>query len=174
MIAEIPRDDILEYLDHIMGSQLNDLKKAATRAQANFLVAMGCMNTIEFLGGISNELLGKKGKVCHRFRDGVRLLQGEYINPPTCDEEIMWELRNGLTHQYVASIEKAYIRHILVVIDWQAEQAIFRDVDEFTLNVAQLIRDLEMAWGKLRVTIEDDKDKLSRITKLFNSLPILQ
>jgi hypothetical protein len=175
MIDKITTDDVLVYLDHIvMEFQLNDLRKASMNAKANFLVAVGCMNTIEFLGGIDNELLGRKSKVWERFRDGVRLLQGEYINPPNCDEEIMYELRNGLTHQYLASIKKVHIRHILIVNDWQTEQAIFRDANEFTLNVAQLIKDLGIAWAKLRTTTQTDQDKLTRLAIILNSLPILQ
>ena len=175
MIDKITVDDVVVYLDHIIGEfQIRDLVRAAWDAKANFLVAVGCMNTIEFLGGIDNELLGETGKVWDRFRDGVRLLQGEYINPPTCDEEIMYELRNGLTHQYLASIEKVHTRNIIIVCDWKTEQAIFRDVSEFTLNVAQLIKDLGMAWGKLRTELARDSAKLARLVNLLNSLPILQ
>ena len=175
MFDELTPEDVLPYLDHvIMEFQLNDLRKASIDAKANFLVAVGCMNAIEFLGGIDNELLGKKNKVRERFRDGIRLLQGEYVNPPTCDEDIMYELRNGLTHQYLVSIKKAYIRHILIVNDWLTKQAIFRDVDEFTLNVAQLVQDLGMAWGKLRTQLAGDQAKISRLATLLNSLPILQ
>jgi len=176
MVVGITPEDVLPYLDHvIMEFQLNDLQKAAIKAKANFLVAIGCMNTIEFLGGIETELLGKKeGKAGDRFKAGIQLLSGEYVNPPICDEDIMYELRNGLAHQYLASIEKMHIRHILIVNDWQTKQAIFRDVDEFTLNVAQLIQDLGMSWRKLRTTLQTDQAKLTRLAMLLNSLPILQ
>ena len=176
MIDEITKDDVLPYLDHIiMEFQLNDLRKVSMDVGANFLVAIGCMNTVEFLGGIESELLGKKeGKAGDRFKAGVRLLSGEYVNPPICDEDMMYELRNGLTHQYLASIRKMYTRHILIENDWQTEQAIFRDGNEFTLNVAQLVRDLGMAWGKLRTELGGDSAKLARLANLLNSLPILQ
>ncbi len=89
MIDEITTDDVLPYLDHvIMEFQLNDLRKASVDAKTNFLVAVGCMNTIEFLGGIRSELLGKENKdlndqvaggvVEFRFKEGVRLLKSEY------------------------------------------------------------------------------------------------
>ena len=173
MIDEITTDAVVPYLDQvIMAFQLNDLRKASMDAKANFLVAIGCMHTIEFLGGVDTELLGKEGHVRDRFEAGTRLLSGEYINPPTCDEKIMYELRNGLTHQYLVSIRS--VRHILIVNDWKAAKAIFRDDKLFTLNIAQLIKDLEMAWCKLRTNIEKDRDKLARLSVLLNSLPILQ
>jgi len=173
MFVELTPEDVVPYLDDvIMKSQLNDLRKASMDAEANFLVAIGCMHTIEFLGGIDTALLGKKGNVERRFKAGIRLLSGEYINPPICDEEIMYELRNGLTHQYLASIKD--VRYITMVNDWQEEQAIFKDGNSFTLNVAQLIKDLGMAWVELRTSLETDKDKLARLAILLNSLPILQ
>jgi hypothetical protein len=79
MFKEITPNNVLKYLDHVMGFQLNDLRKASILATANFLVAVGCMNTIEFLGGVDNGLLGKyeHGIVEKRFKNGVQLLQGE-------------------------------------------------------------------------------------------------
>lgn len=59
-------------------------------------------------------------------------------------------------------------------LGWQTKQAIFRDSNEFTLNVAQLIRDLGMAWGKLGTIIKADEGKLECIASFLNSLPILQ
>ena len=175
MIDKITEEYVIAYLDHIIGEfQIRDLVRASWDAKANFLVAVGCMNTIEFLGGIDNGLLGKRNKVWERFRDGVRLLQGEYINPPNCNEEILYELRNSLTHQYLVAIKKVYIRHIVIVSDWETKQAIFRDIDEFTLNVAQVIQDLGMAWAKLRTNLEKDNAKLVRVSTLLNALPILQ
>lgn len=166
-------DDVLPYLSHVINEfQLSDLKKASVRAEANFLVAIGCMHTIEFLGGIDTELLGKAGNVEKRFKAGVRLLSGEYINPPTCDEEIMYEIRNGLTHQYLVSIKN--VRRFSVANDWQAKWAIIRDGNNFTLNVAQLIQDLEMAWARKWVDLEDNSHKLPKLAELLNSLPYLQ
>ena len=86
----------------------------------------------------------------------------------------MYELRNGLTHQYLASIDIAHIRYIQLVNDWDTKQAIFWDINEFTLNVAQLVQDLGMAWAKLRITLEADKSKRERIASLLDSLPILE
>jgi hypothetical protein len=173
MFVTLTPADVLTYLDHvIMAFQLNDLRKASMNAEANFLVAIGCMHTIEFLGGVETELLGKKGNVENRFKAGIRLLSGKYINPPSCDEEIMYELRNGLTHQYVAAISN--VRRITIMNDWQTEQAVSRDSESFTLNVAQLIKDLGMAWAKLRISLEKDSDKLTRLAVLLNSLPFLR
>ena len=61
-------NSVLQVLDHIVEFQLNDLRKASDLAKANFLVATGCMNTIEFLGGVRNGLLGKPRNVERRFK----------------------------------------------------------------------------------------------------------
>ena len=173
MFEELTPEDVVPYLDHvILEFQLNDLRKASMDAEANFLVAIGCMNAIEFLGGIDTELLGQEGNVGDRFMAGIRLLSGEYINPPTCNENIMYELRNGLTHQYLVSIKN--ILSITIKGHWQEEQAIFNDGMSFTLNVAQLIKDLGIAWVKLRMSLEADKDKRERIVNILNSLPLLR
>ncbi len=47
-MLSINEKNIINELDHIMECQLNDLKKASILAKANFLCAVGCMNTIEF------------------------------------------------------------------------------------------------------------------------------
>jgi len=173
VIDEIRPEYVISYLDHIIGEfQIKDLVRALWNAEANFLVAIGCMNVIEFLGGIDNELLGRPGKVCERFKNGVRLLGGEYDNSPICDEDILYELRNGLTHQYLASLKN--VRSISIANDPQTKKAIFRDGNSFTLNVAQLITDLGMAWAKLRTNTEADSIKLARLAVLLNSLPMLQ
>jgi hypothetical protein len=133
MFDNITENNVLMYLDHILDFQLNDLRKASILATANFLVAIGCMNTIEFLGGIDDELLGKGGEVGTRFKDGVRLLQGEYIKPPTCNEETMYELRNSLTHQYVAGLKNTEVRHLSVNNNWALNRAIARDGGMFEI-----------------------------------------
>ena len=66
--------DFFEYLNRVVGFQINDLRRSLELAKANFLVAVGCMNTIEFLSGLRNGELGMKGKSESCFKEGVRLL----------------------------------------------------------------------------------------------------
>ena len=72
-------NEALENLDKILEFQIKDLTNALYRGNANFLVAQGCMHVIEFLGGIRNGELRKRGKVESRFKEGIRLLGGEYV-----------------------------------------------------------------------------------------------
>jgi len=72
----LSKPDFFENLNHILDFQINDLRHGLELAKANFLVVVGCMNTIEFLGGLRNGELGMKGKSESRFKEGVRLLGG--------------------------------------------------------------------------------------------------
>ncbi len=104
--------NFFENLNHILDFQINDLRRSLELAKANFLVAVGCMNTIEFLGGLRNGELGMKGKSEFRFKEGVRLLGENYgvrfLFPKMvpADEDVMWALRCGLTHQYLPRVKQ--------------------------------------------------------------------
>lgn len=155
-------------------------------ATANFLVAVGCMNTIEFLGGVRNDELGmsnaekrakdkkakskvgEEGVVESHFKAGVSLLGGEYI---TFGEGNMYRLRNGLTHQYLLSLQG--LACIKIVNDWHADRAIFGRGDELKLNVAKLIVDLGIAWGRLRCQLWHNDEMLFRVRKALERLPKL-
>lgn len=128
------------------------------------------MNTIEFLGGVSNGMLGMGGKgvVEKRFKEGVSLLGGEYTK---FRKKKMYNLRNGLTHQYVPSLTG--IRSISIVNDWSSTRAIISNGDDLTLNVAKLIKDLETAWGSLRSSLQQDMTKLEIAGQALSRLPRL-
>lgn len=162
---------IIGQLDHILEFQLNDLRKGSILATANFLVAVGCcMNTIEFLGGVRNGKLGKRSNhiVESRFKEGVRLLEGEYT---TFGEDNTYNLRNGLTHQYVPSLKG--LNHIDIDIDWKAGKAIIMDGDKLRLNVAKLVVDLGEAWGRLRCELLQEPGKLKAAGVALKRLPRL-
>lgn len=161
-------DAVIEQLDHIMSFQLSDLRKGSILATANFLVAVGCMNTIEFLGGVRNGELGQCGKVEPRFTEGVRLLGGEYA---VFGEGRMYDLRNGLTHQYAPSLKG--VAHIAIVNDWSDGKAIVADDDRVILNVARLVVDLGEAWGRLRCELLRDESKARLADKALSRLPKL-
>jgi hypothetical protein len=160
----------INQLDHIMNFQLNDLRKSSICATANFLVAIGCMNTLEFLGGVSNGMLGVEGKgvVEKRFKEGVSLLGGEYTK---FGKKKMYNLRNGLTHQYIPSLKG--ISSIYIVNNWSSPRAIVSKGDDLTLNVAKLIKDLETAWEGLRKSLQQDMPKLGVAGQALSKLPRL-
>jgi hypothetical protein len=129
------------------------------------------MNTIEFLGGVQNGKLGKldePGAVGSRFKDGVCLLGGEYTD---FGVENMYRLRNGLTHQYLASLEGLAL--IRVVNNWNTDKAISKEGDELTLNVARLVVDLGVAWGHLRCELLKDDTKRQNAKEALERLPRL-
>lgn len=161
----------LEQLEKIREFQIEDLKKSLELGKANFLVAVGCMNTIEFLGGVDNGELGQPGMVECRFRAGVRLLNGEYMNPPNCDEGIMYRLRNGLLHQYLPSLKG--IREIKIINNPQYDWAIYRSQDKFKLNVARLVCDLEVAWQRILNELPANKTKFDLVRRRLAKLPKL-
>ena len=161
-------NDTIKQLDHILNFQLSDLRKGLILATANFLVAIGCMNTIEFLGGVRNGKLGQNGTVNCRFKEGVALLGGEYT---TFGKDNMYKLRNGLTHQYLPSLKG--LKHIVVANDWNSGRAITLDGDELTLNVAKLVIDLGGAWGHLRCELLSDSKKLHDVGVALQTLPRL-
>ena len=68
----------------------------------------------------------------------------------------MYELRNSLTHQYVADLKDTEVRYVAIDNSWGVNQAVTRNGDQFTVNVAKLIVDLITAWGKLRQKLEYD------------------
>ena len=167
------KDKVLERLDHMMEFQLNDLRKASILATANFLVAVGCMNTIEFLGGVSNGLLGQFGKVESRFKEGVRLLGLINAEYASFGENRMYALRNGLTHQYVPGLKG--FNSIIITNDWSAIKAIHVSDAGRTLrlNVARLGVDLGVAWGLLRSELLRNKRKRGRAASALRRLPQL-
>ena len=161
---------VLQKLDHIMDFQLNDLRKASVAAKANFLVAVGCMNTIEFLGGVRSGLLGKPGNVERRFKEGIRLL-GQGYTSAYLDEDTMYALRNGLTHQYVAGLE----RYPQIFVTNKNSDPTIGIIGNTTLvlNVAGMVGDLDDAWKRLRQQLEQDPQKLELARQGLERLPEL-
>ena len=163
--------DVLSKLDHIVEFQLSDLLKASNLAKANFLVAMGCMNTIEFLGGVKNGLLGKPGNVERRFKEGVRLL-GEGYTSAHVGEDTMYALRNGLTHQYVVGLQQ--YSHIYVSNNDAEPTFVVIGTQAIVLNVAGVVRNLNDAWKHLRQELEQDPQKLELARQGLERLPELK
>lgn len=167
------KDKFFERLNHIMEFQLNDLRKASILATANFLVAVGGMNTIEFLGGVRNGELGERGKVESRFKERVRLLKLVNTEYATAGENCMYALRNGLTHQYIPGLKG--FGSITIANDWTDNRALFASKDGrgLKINVARLVVDLGFAWGVLRSELLSDSAKRGCAARALNRLPKL-
>lgn len=195
----LSKPDFFEYLKHILDFQINDLRRSLELAKANFLVALGCMNTIEFLGGLRNGELGMKGKSESRFKEGVRLL-GEnigvrlvsYTTGPgselplpeilPVDEDVMWSLRCGLTHQYLPKVKQVGFIFIgagkfdpyrpFSIIE--RENGVSRiEPSMLIMDVASLIEAIERGYKTLVTELKKDEGKKSRAEKALSLVPEL-
>ena len=183
-----PKRDFFENLNHVLDFQINDLNRCSNLAP--FLVAVGCMNTIEFLGGIRNGELGRQGKVESRFREGVRLLSGKdgvrLLSDLTkaADEDTMWALRNGLTHQYlpkVKNIGTIFIgtggtpgtKYDSVGKVEREEGGIAVKGPYIMVDIVTLIRAIEEGRKKLMDELRVDEHKRLRALEALSRLPEL-
>ena len=55
-------EEFFKVLNKLIDIQLNDIEKSFS-AETDILCVIGCMNLIEFMGGIRNGKLGQKGSV---------------------------------------------------------------------------------------------------------------
>ncbi|MEK7396152.1 MAG: hypothetical protein AAB116_04350 [Candidatus Poribacteria bacterium] len=179
--------DFFEYLNHVLAFQINDLKRSIEFAQANFLVAIGCMNTIEFLGGLRNGELGMRDKSKSRFKEGVLLLGTDYgvkfviPNMTSVDEDVMWTLRNGLTHQYLPRVNqvgfvwigagKAPYRPFGMIERRNDTSYIERPT--LMLDVSALVEAIENGCETLFVELKKDEYKKARAEKALSLIPEL-
>jgi hypothetical protein len=145
--------DFFSRLDRTLDFQINDLKIAFEAVKVPFLIANGCMNVIEFLGGLRNGKLGEPGNAECRFKEGVKLLGSDFglfrYDAKIADEDDMWDLRCGLTHQYLPKIENI---SIIVIYDGlasggRAQQARDEHVSGsvLTVDVSKLLGAIQRA-----------------------------
>jgi len=196
----LSKPDFFDYLQHILEFQMNDLKRSLELAKANCLVAVGCMNTIEFLGGLRNGELGMKGKAESRFKEGVRLLgenigvrhvlyntsgpKPELLLPEivSVNEDVMWSLRNGLTHQYLPKVRQIGFIFIgagnvdpyrpFSIID--RENGVSRiEPSMLIVDVALLLEAIEKGYRTLVAELHADELKKSRAEKALALVPEL-
>lgn len=163
-------EEIIAQLDHILELQLNDLKNCCNLAKANFLAAVGCMNTIEFLGGVRTGRLAEGGNVEKRFRAGWQLLS-EVSDAYASHEEDGYALRNGLAHQYVPGLP-AY-ETIVIANDPSGSQGLIIKGGSLSVNAARLVSDIELAWQRLRTELAGDQAKVGQVSNALARLPEL-
>lgn len=184
----LSKPDFFENLNHILNFQVNDLRRSLELAKANFLVAVGCMNTIEFLGGLRNGELGMKGKSESCFKEGARLL-GEnngirFIYPKMvpANEDVMWALRCGLTHQYLPMVKQVGFIFIgtgnvdpyrpFGII--QRENGVSRiEPPMLMVDVASVIEAIERGCKILITELKADEQKKSRAEEALSLVPEL-
>jgi len=194
------KPDFFDYLQHILDFQMNDLRRSLKLAKANFLVATGCMNTIEFLGGLRNGELGLEHKVESRFKEGVRLLgedtgvrlvlydtSGSSSELPLpeivpVDEAVMWSLRCGLTHQYLPKVRQVGFIFIGAgnVDPYRLSSIIEREngvsrtkPSMLIVDVVSLIEAIEKGYQTLVAELRADELKKSRAEKALALVPEL-
>lgn len=190
--------DFFEYLNRVLGFQINDLRRSLELAKANFLVAVGCMNTIEFLGGLRNGELGMKGKSESRFKEGVCLLgenigvrqvrfttDGTELSLPEIvpvDDNTMWSLRCGLTHQYLPKVKQVGFVFIGAgnVDPYRPFSIIERkngvsriEPSMIIVDVALLIEAIERGYETLVTELKADDERKSRAEKALTLVPEL-
>ncbi len=185
-----PRREFFDRLNHILNLQINDLKRSIEVAGANFLVAQGCMNTIEFLGGIRNGELGMESrKVKSRFIEGVYLLGDvngvRLLSDLTkaMDAETMWGLRCGLIHQYLPKLDAVNgiligagtlgTRYEAIGEIERAEGGIGIKGRLVIVDLTALIKAIEAGRKKLMDELRIDESKKIRAEKALLSLPEL-
>ena len=196
----LSESDFFAYLQHILDFQINDLRRSLELAKANFLVTVGCMNTIEFLGGLRNGELGMERKAESRFKEGVRLLgentgvrlvlydtNGSSSELPLpeivpADEDVMWSLRCGLTHQYLPKVRQVGFIFIVAgnVDPYRPFGIIEREngvshiePSMLIVDVASLIEAIEKGCQTLIAELQADEVKKSRAEKALALVPEL-
>jgi hypothetical protein len=174
--------DFFENLNHVLDFQINDLRATVKTVKAPFLVASGCMNTIEFLGGIRDGRLGKPGEAKKRFEDGLSLLGSNIGITRFGDEEMtnfdmMWALRNGLTHQYLPEIKP--IAMIMIGAGDENEGRMQRSVplgavgSVLFVNVNNLLDAIEAGRAALINELTQDEVKRAKALEALSRLPLL-
>ena len=154
------------------------------------MVAQGCMNTIEFLGGIRNGELGMESrKVKSRFIEGVYLLGDvngvRLLSDLTkaMDAETMWGLRCGLIHQYLPKLDAVNgiligagtlgTRYEAIGEIERAEGGIGIKGRLVIVDLTALIKAIEAGRKKLMDELRIDESKKIRAEKALLSLPEL-
>jgi hypothetical protein len=185
-----PRFEFFTYLNRIFDIQISNLKKSLELASANFLVAVGCMNTIEFLGGLQNGELASPGvgNEKRRFKTGVLLIgnpNGVYLlgfPDKPASLKTMWLLRCSLTHEYIPKLDD--INTIIIFKDEKcvpttaAKIVQHNGVDSVSspvlaVNLTTLIGAIEKGRTDLINQLMADKIKLRAVKDLLHNLPRL-
>ena len=168
----------LTELEYILEFHLEGLE--ATSAKFELLCLIGCMNMIEFIGGIHSGKLGLRGEEAIRFKEGVRFLGGIYFDSKILGENRMWELRCAITHQYIPAIcdfeiIKVGKVHSIGQPDKKPEEVLtnIKDKNRFLLEIKldKFVSDLEEASLRLIKKLKEDKAMRDVAEKQFNTLP---
>lgn len=178
-------EEFFEVLNKLIDLQLADIEKSLS-AEADVLCLVGCMNLIEFLGGIRNGKLGKKGAAENRFKEGVRLLGDRWTNENLMGENTMWNLRNALVHQYIPEATESDIgifhilgSHTIRFIDYHAIRPPHfktggRIPKSTQIWIEKLINDLKDSREKLIHELTENDDIRNKLIMTLWWLPKLQ
>lgn len=104
-------EGFFKQLKVILYKQTDDILKAY-ESHADMLCLIGCMNMIEFMGGLFNGKIGLEGEAKSRFQAGFASFTDGWKRSIFSsrriifDEDDMWFLRCSLTHQYTPVVPK--------------------------------------------------------------------
>lgn len=169
-------------LNRLFDAQFRDLNKALN-ANADLLCFSGCMNLVEFMGGISNGKIGANHSFARaRFKEGIKIL-GPWWGC-TIGENVMWDLRCASIHQYVIeTVNTKLFCHIGIndKIFLDAEKSpdgLLSTTSEDTrrrmgINIRNLVEALEGARIRLIKDLEIHKDKRDKANEALYALPVL-
>jgi hypothetical protein len=174
----------LKYLNIILDQQIDDIWKACD-AHADMLCLVGCMNMIEFIGGVLNGELGLKNKAKSRFQAGFDIFSDNWKrgiftkSHIIFDKDDMWDLRNYLTHQYTAKVRKYQTVIITGTEDkkiefWYGKEQSNGTADDrliVSVPVTGLMLELADARKKLLSLLEQDKKIRDRASFALSRLP---
>lgn len=174
------KDSVLFSIEDIIKLQLEGLEASCNKAE--ILCLTGCMNLIEFMGGILNGKLGVRGCELIRFKEGVRFLGGKYADLKILGETRMWQLRCAITHQYVPTISDTAMINIgrIIVINHPEKRPkeILKDIQDLNrfilaIELSDLVSTLKEASSKLTAKLKEDKDMRDTANTQFNKLSAL-
>ena len=72
-------EEFYNELNRLIDLQLNEIK-ISYESGADVLTLVGCMNLIEFIGGVYTGKIGEKGFAEKRFKQGIALLGERYAD----------------------------------------------------------------------------------------------
>jgi hypothetical protein len=177
MNEDASNSEFFKKLDHLLNIQIDDLRTALASMNAPFLVACGCMNTIEFLGGILDGKLGEKNQAKTRFFDGIDLLGQELgirrFDFRSITKNTLWQLRNALTHEYVPKVDEIgwIMIHVGIDDNGVTGSSFSNKHGLLTVDLNELVKAIESARLNLLSKLKTDITKMERAKYVINLFP---
>jgi hypothetical protein len=179
-------ESFFKQLKIILDQQSDDIFKT-WNVHADMLCLVGCMNMIEFIGGVLNGKLGLEHKAKCRFQAGFELFSDDWKrgifskSRIIFDKDDMWELRCSLTHEHTP---KALKYQAVILIGTEHRETIWYDKDQsigtpdersiVSLPVEGLMIELAYTRKKLISLLEQDKSIREKANEALSRLPMFE